>query len=70
MEPSIELDIYADKPSALSPALASMNYITMTRDPPTFRPPTIDEDSLALLKELHAGGVLEFDLPSFEGGSC
>ena len=56
VEPTIELDLYADKPFALSPALASMNYVSFSRDAQTSSPGLVKEDSLSMLKELYTGG--------------
>ena len=32
VEPTMQVDIYGDKPWALAPVLASMNYLSMTKD--------------------------------------
>ena len=56
MEPTIELDLYTEKPFALSPALASMNYVSFSRDAQRSSPGLVKEDSLTMLKELYTGG--------------
>lgn len=58
MEPTIEVDLYSDKPFALSPALASMNFIYLSRDTPVVGQGhgMVEENSLAEIHKLYTGG--------------
>lgn len=56
VEPTIELDLYCEKPFALSPALASMNFISLSRDPLRAGPGLVEEDSVHMLRDLYTGG--------------
>ena len=57
MEPTIEVNLYSEKPFALSPALASMNFISLSRNQPaTVGVGMVNEDSLNELKKLYTGG--------------
>ncbi|EIW68057.1 hypothetical protein TREMEDRAFT_63945 [Tremella mesenterica DSM 1558] len=49
LDPSIEMDAYADRPWALSPLLATMNYVSITRQPQNG---VIVEEDCDLLEEL------------------
>lgn len=51
LDPSIQLDVYADKPWALSPTLATFNYLSLSKDKPEYAP-TVTEKSLARLHEM------------------
>ncbi|RSH89061.1 hypothetical protein EHS25_002727 [Saitozyma podzolica] len=48
VEPTLEMDLYADRPWALSPALASMNHLALTEEPQ--EGPIVKEDSVERIK--------------------
>ncbi|KAK4684002.1 hypothetical protein P7C73_g6208, partial [Tremellales sp. Uapishka_1] len=50
VDPTLELDIYADKPWALSPTLATMNYLSVSKEPVEYAP-TVAEHSADLAGE-------------------
>jgi len=56
VEPTMQLDLYCEKPWALCPALASMNFISLSHESLPEGPGLITEDSLKTLKELYNGG--------------
>jgi hypothetical protein len=51
LDPSIQLDVYADKPWALSPTLATFNYLSLSKDKPAYEH-TVQEGSLGRLREM------------------
>lgn len=51
MDPNIQLDVYADKPWALSPTLATFNYLSLSEEKPKYEH-TITESSLKRLNEM------------------
>lgn len=65
IDPSMEADIYADRPWALSPMLATMGQLSLTKSgtKPPYRP-VIEEDALDALDELYEG---EDGPPEVEG---
>ncbi|ODN72741.1 hypothetical protein, variant [Cryptococcus amylolentus CBS 6039] len=60
IDPTLELDIYADKPWALSPALATMNYLSLQESSDIPKDLRIKEDAPEYLKAKTGG-------PSAEG---
>ncbi|OXG17580.1 hypothetical protein C367_05068 [Cryptococcus neoformans Ze90-1] len=50
IDPTLELDIYADKPWALSPALATMNYLSLEDGSKVGKDLMVKEDSLEFIK--------------------
>ncbi|KIR26386.1 hypothetical protein I309_04725 [Cryptococcus deuterogattii LA55] len=50
IDPTLELDIYADKPWALSPALATMNYLSLEDGSKVGRDLVVKENSLEFIK--------------------
>lgn len=55
VDPNVELDIYADKPWAVSPTLATFNYLSLSSQKPEYAP-IVAEDSLERLAEMYEGG--------------
>ena len=55
MEPTIEMDLYGEKPFALSPALAALNYVSLSRE--EINGLTVNEHSLGILREMYKGGM-------------
>ncbi|ORY22827.1 hypothetical protein BCR39DRAFT_487597 [Naematelia encephala] len=64
VDPTLEIDIYADKPWALSPTLACMNYLSLGTSKPEGH--VVEEDSLPELKILYEGSSSPPDAPSDE----
>ncbi|GFZ46921.1 hypothetical protein JCM24511_04146 [Saitozyma sp. JCM 24511] len=62
VEPTLEMDLYADRPWALSPAMASMNHLALTEKPQ--EGPVVKEDSVERIKHQCEG---EYDA---SGASC
>ncbi|XAO27376.1 hypothetical protein I312_106229 [Cryptococcus bacillisporus CA1280] len=50
IDPTLELDIYADKPWALSPALATMNYLSLEDGSKVEKDLVVKENSLEFIK--------------------
>lgn len=65
VDPTLELDLYADKPWALSPALSTMNHLGLAQTgsspmpEPGGSPAFVDEDALGVVpgQEEHAAEV-------------
>lgn len=52
VDPNLSLDVYANKPWALSPTLATFNFLSLSRDKPDYAH-SVEESSLARLKEMY-----------------
>ncbi|WRT66697.1 uncharacterized protein IL334_003658 [Kwoniella shivajii] len=66
VDPTVEADIYADKPWALSPALATMAHLSLTSEKGGNEKPYIDEDSSKWLEEnVEEDARLADDIPPF-----
>ncbi|KAL7423607.1 hypothetical protein Q5752_001188 [Cryptotrichosporon argae] len=57
IDPTLELDIYADKPWALSPALASMTHLSLGKAGGNDAGAVVDEDALGFLSEVYEGAT-------------
>lgn len=57
LDPTLEVDVYGEKPWALSPTLATYNYLSLhgKDDKPEYTP-KIQEDSIGRIRELYSGG--------------
>lgn len=55
LDPTLEIDVYAEKPWALSPTLATFNYLSLHADKPEYTH-SIEEDSLERLGDIYTGG--------------
>lgn len=66
IDPTLELDVYADKPWALSPVLSTMNYLSLKKNGTEFKGAPgeftsnifkpVDEDALGLVGKADAAG--------------
>lgn len=54
LDPTLEVDVYGEKPWALSPTLATFNYLSLTAKKPEYTP-SILEKSVERLGELYDG---------------
>ncbi|WWC69869.1 uncharacterized protein I206_103812 [Kwoniella pini CBS 10737] len=61
IDPTVEADIYADKPWALSPTLATMSHLSLSNNSTNDDQPYIEENSLGWLKD----NIEENDIPSY-----